>query len=184
MYTDEELVIKAQDGDKNAFNLLCQKYRGKIHDLVKKQIQNEEDTEDVVQETFLHVFRALPNFRGDSSFKTWLYRIAQNKKIDKIRERERERKKMTDFISHWLEQGKKDVPRPDTIVISKEIDEAISEAIECMKPIYRDVIILDIDGYTYSEQSKILNRPEKTIGTQLHRAREILKKKLSGYRSF
>lgn len=173
-----------------AFEQLVEKYQQKVYALAFRYMGNEEDASDMAQEAFLKAFRSLRNFKGDSSFGTWLYRITTNVCIDELRRR---RRRTQHFVTLSLdepvatadgEEVEKDIadtsPTQDVIVSRKEFAYYINQILNQMKPEYRVVVILrDIMDFSYEEIAQILGCSVGTVKSRLNRARNILKKRIA-----
>ena len=178
------LIEKARDGDISAFEKLISLYEKKIYNYCYRMTNNREDAEDLTQDVFIKVYRNLKNFKGNSKFSTWIYRIAYNACVDKHR-----KKKKIQFFS--LDSGNHDNtgntqlvsnnPLPEDEIIQKERYKKIQECIANLKPKYKTVIILrDIQNYSYEEIAEILQMPLGTVKSHISRARAALSDALKG----
>jgi len=182
--TETEVVRKAKDGDKKAFAELVSTYSDRIYNLALRILRNREDAEDVLQETFLAVLKKLDTFDGRSSFFTWIYRIATNASLMKLR-----KKKLTfaevpenpDLGRRHDEQLYVDWSQDPLFNIqNEEIKKTIDTAIGQLSDIYRGVFILrDIEQLSITETSNILNISEENVKIRLRRARFFMRDKLS-----
>ena len=181
---DSEKVEKAIQGDQQAYTELLSKYKGAIFNLVYKMVKNREEAEDLVQETFVKAFGALPTFDEQFAFSTWLFKIASNNCIDYLR-----KKKLKTFsidkpseskegeIKQSFEDEKS--PDPEVCAIEKEKKSLIEVAIESLPAKYRDAIILrHKEDKSYEEIAEILELPIGTVKARIFRAREKLKQYL------
>lgn len=183
---DENLVQRCQEGDLDAFDQIVEEYSQKVYNLTYRMIGNPADASDLSQEVFVRVYRSLNNFRGESSFSTWLYRIATNVCLDEIRRRNRKSAIPLKQRICIDDEQCRDIPDwstvPETIVQSKELQEEIQGMINSLNPEYRLVIILrDIQGYSYAEIGEIINCSIGTVKSRLSRARKSLKMKIKEY---
>lgn len=181
---DAELVARVQRGDKQAFNLLVIKYQRKILRLLSRMIRDPADLEDVAQEAFIKAYRALPQFRGESAFYTWLYRIAINtarnwlSSVGKrpsapnaIESEDGETFNETDSLS--------DISTPESMVASREIAETVNSAIEELPEELRTAIVLrEIEGMSYEDIAQTMGCPIGTVRSRIFRAREAIAQRL------
>ncbi|BCX89136.1 RNA polymerase sigma-70 factor, ECF subfamily [Methylomarinovum tepidoasis] len=180
---DRELVRRVQQGDKKAFDLLVLKYQPKIVQLISRYIRDPSEALDVAQETFIKAYRALPRFRGDSAFYTWLYRIAINTAKNHIAARAR-RPSDSEIELETAEQFEgavrlKDQETPEGILLSEEIADAVRQAIEELPDELRTAIILrEFEGLSYEEIAQAMGCPVGTVRSRIFRAREAIDKKL------
>ncbi len=184
MLRDEELVISSRNGDIDAFEELVNRYERKIYTIAYRLIGNPDDASDLTQEAFLKAFQGLKNFRGDSSFQTWMSRIVTNVCRDELRRRYC---KPVEHLEETiiLEEGEvtrqvaSQDPGPEELYEKKELQELIQEMINTLTPEFRMALILrDIQGYSYEEISEQLNCSIGTVKSRINRARNYLKKKL------
>lgn len=180
----ESLVQRAQQGDARAFAALVDKYQDSIYNYVARMLHDRTEAEDVAQEAFVRAYQALPEFRGASSFQTWLYRIASNLAIDAARRRGR---RSTLSLEEPVSTDDGDVsrqfpdeqPGPFEQVRSSEIQQTVREAIAELSPKLRAVIALyDLQGLSYQEIADILGCPVGTVKSRLFNARNQLHDKL------
>jgi RNA polymerase sigma-70 factor (ECF subfamily) len=187
--TDQVLIEKIRAGDYQAFESLVTRYEAKVYRLALRMLRNPQDAEDALQETFLQVFRGLAGFEGRSQFSTWLFRLATNVCLMRIRHRETEPSKLLPLEDYLpkLEEG--DSPqmiewadRPEEALLSKESREKMMEALDKLPPEYRAVFILrDIEGFSNAETGESLGISVAAVKSRLHRARLALRGMLSGY---
>lgn len=182
--SDSELVDRARSGDADAARHLVERYQRRILGVVVGMVRNAEDAREVVQETFVRAFRNLEGFKGDSSFYTWLYRIAVNQAIDLQR---RDSKRPTvEFDESSLSVtestdsgGRTGGANPFDAVRNRELGRKIFEAIDGLTPDHRAVILLrEIEGLSYEEISQTLGCSLGTVMSRLHYARKKLQGKL------
>lgn len=178
----ERLVDRAREGDRRAFEQLVEEYKDKIYNYVARMLNDRDQAEDVAQETFIRAYTSLPNFRGASSFQTWLYRIASNLAIDTMRRRSyREGEFSLDEPLSTREgevqrQVEAEGPGPEDTIQNEELREQIEEAIAELPPKLRTVIVLyELQGLSYKEIASVVGAPLGTIKSRLFNAREQLK---------
>lgn len=182
--TDQILVERVQQGDKQAFGLLVAKYQRKLMRLVSRLVRDQAEAEDVVQEAFIKAYRALPGFRGDSAFYTWLYRIGINAAKNHLATRSKRPPTLTEFDNEEAEsfdEGEllRDQNTPERILMSKEIGETVNAAIEALPEDLRNAIVLrEIDGLSYDEIAMVMECPIGTVRSRIFRAREAIAEKL------
>lgn len=181
--SDHVLVDRVQQGDKAAFDILVLKYQHKIVKLVMRYVRDAEEAQDVAQEAFLKAYRALPSFRGDSAFYTWLYRIAINTaKNYLVAQRRRPldyELDLQDPDQYELHGRLKDADTPERVLLSDEIRGAITKAIDGLPDDLRTAIILrELDGMSYEEIAQTMECPVGTVRSRIFRAREAIDKRL------
>jgi RNA polymerase sigma-70 factor (ECF subfamily) len=177
---DQQLVARAQAGDKQAFDLLVTKYQRKLGRLLARFIRDPAEVEDVAQEAFVKAYRALPSFRGDSAFYTWLYRIGINTAKNYLVALGRRAPTTTGFDSddaEGFEDGDqlRDINTPESVLASKEIAATVQKAMEDLPEDLRTAIELrEIEGLSYEEIANIMNCPIGTVRSRIFRAREAI----------
>lgn len=180
---DAELVRRVQLGDKGAFDLLVRKYQQRLAKLVSRFIADPAEVEDVVQESFIKAYRALPNFRGESAFYTWLYRIATNAaKNQLVANKRRPPKSDVDITSGATELGfeLEGEESPEGEAVSSEIKQAIQLALEEMPEDLRLALTMcEFDGLSYEEIAEVMECPIGTVRSRIFRARQALDKRLN-----
>jgi RNA polymerase sigma-70 factor (ECF subfamily) len=182
--SDQILVERVQQGDKQAFGLLVSKYQRRLVRLVSRLVRDPAEVEDVVQEAFIKAYRALPGFRGESAFYTWLYRIGINAAKNYLASRGRRPPTTTEFDSEEAEvfddaEQLRDQNTPERILMSKEIGVTVNAAMEALPEELRNAIVLrEIDGLSYEEISQVMNCPIGTVRSRIFRAREAIAEKL------
>ena len=183
---DNELVQCAQSGDKRAFDLLVLKYQRRVAAVVSRYMRNQDDVPDVVQDAFIKAYRALPGFRGDSAFYTWLYRIAINCAKNFLLAKSR-RPPAADLDAEIAEQtdlGEALTQRalPEDFLMRDEMEKAIWDAINGLPDDLRTAITLrEIDGMSYEEIAAAMDCPVGTVRSRIFRAREAVDTLLQPY---
>jgi RNA polymerase sigma-70 factor (ECF subfamily) len=180
---DEELVKRVQRGDKTAFDILVLKYQHKIVQLINRYIRDQHEALDIAQDTFIKAYRALPTFRGESAFYTWIYRIAINTAKNHIATRSR-RPSDDDIDVETAEQfesasGLRDQETPEGVLLSEELARVIQLALDELPDELRTAVSLrELDGLSYDEIADVMNCPVGTVRSRIFRAREAIDKKL------
>lgn len=182
--TDKQLVERVQKGDKRAFDLLTLKYQHKIVGLVSRYIRDADEVMDVTQEAFIKAYRALPRFRGDSAFYTWLYRIAINTAKNYLVSRSR-RPPDTDIDVDGEFQGDsvvlRDVAGPDSNLARDELEAVIYSAIDNLPEELKVAVTLrEFEGFSYEEIAEVMECPVGTVRSRIFRAREAIEKSIAG----
>jgi len=181
---DQQLVERAQGGDKQAFGLLVSKYQRKLGRLLSRFIRDPGEVEDVAQEAFIKAYRALPSFRGDSAFYTWLYRIGINTAKNYLVAMGRRAPTTTEFDADEAESFEdgdqlRDINTPESVLASKEIAATVQKAMEDLPGELRTAIELrEIEGLSYEEIASIMNCPIGTVRSRIFRAREAIAARL------
>ena len=181
---DQQLVVRAQHGDQQAFGLLVSKYQRTLARLLSRLIRDPAEVEDVAQETFIKAYRALGNFRGDSAFYTWLYRIGINTAKNYLVSQGRRAPTRTDFDSEEAETFEdgdllRDINTPERMLLSKQIGETVNSAMEDLPEDLRTAIMLrEIEGMSYEDIAKMMDCPIGTVRSRIFRAREAVAEKL------
>jgi len=181
---DQQLVERVQAGDKHAFDLLVIKYQRKLARLLSQFIRDSAEVEDVTQEAFIKAYRALPSFRGDSAFYTWLYRIgintaknflvSQGRKLPTLQGFENE--DGDDFEDSGL---LKEMNTPESELMSQQIAQTVNQTLDSLPEELRTAIVLrEIDGLSYEEIANIMNCPIGTVRSRIFRAREAISEQL------
>ena len=181
---DQQLVERAQRGDKHAFELLVSKYQRKLGRLLSRFIRDATEVEDVTQEAFIKAYRALPTFRGDSAFYTWLYRIGINTAKNYLVALGRRAPTTTEFDSEEAESFEdgdqlRDLNTPENQLMSKQVAETVNQTLGQLPEELRTAITLrEIEGLSYEEIANIMNCPIGTVRSRIFRAREAIAEKL------
>jgi len=181
---DQVLVERAQGGDKRAFDQLVSKYQRKLGRLLSRFVRDPAEVEDVSQEAFIKAYRALPSFRGDSAFYTWLYRIGINTAKNYLVSQGRRAPTTTEFDTEEAETFDdatqlRDINTPESLLLTKQIGETINSAMDALPEELRTAIILrEIDGMSYEEIAGIMDCPIGTVRSRIFRAREAVATKL------
>ncbi len=177
--TDRELVRRVQKGERTAFDLLFLRYQHKIHGLVGRYVQVSEEVEDIVQETFIKAYRALPRFRGESAFYTWLYRIAINTAKNHLASRSR-RFQGVELDADDQDLGEsapalRDEEDPESVLRRDELQAAVEHAIASLPEDLRSALTLrEFDGLSYAQIAEIMDCPVGTVRSRIFRAREAV----------
>jgi RNA polymerase sigma-70 factor (ECF subfamily) len=177
---DQQLVERAQKGDKRAFELLVLKYQRKLGRLLSRLVRDPGEVEDVTQEAFIKAYRALPNFRGDSAFYTWLYRIAINTAKNYLVALGRRAPTTTEYDNEEAEsfedaEALRDSATPEGELLGKEIAATVNKAMEALPEDLRTAITLrEIEGLSYEEIATVMNCPIGTVRSRIFRAREAI----------
>jgi RNA polymerase sigma-70 factor (ECF subfamily) len=182
--SDLSLVRRVQRGDKGAFDALVLKYQHKLVKLVTRYVRNPAEAEDIAQEAFIKAYRALPQFRGDSAFYTWLYRIAINTAKNAVVSRDRSPVDY-DFDRDSIDesydmQGRlKDSETPEGLVLTDEIRQTVNAAIEQLPEDLRTAIVLrELEGLSYEQIAAQMGCPVGTVRSRIFRAREAIDHRL------
>jgi len=182
---DEVLAKRASKGDIKAFETLVSRYEKSLYNLAFRMVSNSQDAMDIVQDVFLKTFRALPKFRGESKFSTWVYRVCINACLDLLRKIQRNEMYSLDepvmlkdsSIRREVEDTAKST---EDIVETRFLGERVLEILNDLDPVYRAVIILcDVQGYSYREAAEILEVSLGTVKSRLHRGRNLVRRLLN-----
>jgi len=184
---DAVLVERAKTGDRTAFEMLVVKYQRRIERLIGRMVRDVDLVPDIAQETFIRAYRALPQFRGESAFYTWLYRIAVNTAKKTLMEMKRDPIVTEAALAgrdDEDDQGQpdrepSDAATPDAVLASKQIAAAVNFAVEALSEELRQAITLrEIEGLSYEEIAALMNCPIGTVRSRIFRAREAIAARL------
>lgn len=181
---DGQLVERAQRGDKRAFELLVSKYQRKLVRLLSRFVRNASEVEDVAQEAFIKAYRALPSFRGDSAFYTWLYRIGINTAKNHLAAQGRRAPTSTEHDAEEAERFDdadelRDINTPESLLMTRQIGETVNAAMDELPEELRTAIQLrEIEGLSYEEIAAIMNCPIGTVRSRIFRARDAIAERL------
>jgi RNA polymerase sigma-70 factor (ECF subfamily) len=177
---DQQLVERAQRGDKHAFELLVVKYQRRLGRLISRFVRNAGEAEDVTQEAFIKAYRALPAFRGDSAFYTWLYRIGINTAKNHLLAQGRRAPTSTPFDAEEAEAFEDaallhEVSTPENELMSKQVVEVVNASLQQLPEDLRTALTLrEIEGLSYEEIAAVMNCPIGTVRSRIFRAREVV----------
>ncbi|MCP3870829.1 MAG: RNA polymerase sigma factor RpoE [Gammaproteobacteria bacterium] len=180
---DQQLVKRVQRGDKKAFDLLVVKYQQKVANLISRYVRDPSETQDVAQEVFIKAYRALVNFRGESAFYTWLYRIAINTAKNYLVAQGR-RPPNSDVDAETAEQldvgvRLKDFETPENRLLQDELARTVSDAMSDLPEDLRTAIMLrELEGLSYDEIAKAMGCPVGTVRSRIFRARAAIDARL------
>ena len=181
MTREEEdlLVSKVQGGDSASFEKLVLENQTRVYNLALRMVGNEEDAFDMSQEAFIKAYNSIGNFRGDSRFSVWLYRLTTNVCLDFLRAENRKNHSSLTYLSDEDDDKELDIPderfSPETIAEKKELREAVHKGLMSLPNDYRAILLLrEIDGLSYDEIAKILSLEEGTVKSRIFRARKRL----------
>ena len=180
---DQELVERVQNGEKAAFDILVRKYEHKLANVISRYIHDQSEVLDVAQDAFIKAYRALPNFRGDSAFYTWLYRIAINTAKNHLVAASR-RPPKDDINAEEAEQfdagsGLKEYATPERLALRSELAGTIQDAIEALPEELRVAIVLrELEGLSYEEIASAMECPIGTVRSRIFRARDAIDKQI------
>ncbi len=180
---DQALVVRVQQGDKKAFDLLVLKYQLRVSKLVSRFMRNQSDVPDVVQEAFIKAYRALPNFRGESAFYTWLYRIAintaKNHLVSMARKSPVNSIDVQDAEDYGASEWLKEYASPEREALASELEATIHQAMGDLPSDLREAITLrEIEGLSYEDIAAVMDCPIGTVRSRIFRAREAIDSKL------
>jgi RNA polymerase sigma-70 factor (ECF subfamily) len=177
--TDQQLVAKVQKGDSRAFDMLVLKYQHKIMGLISRYVHDADEVQDVAQEAFIKAYRALPKFRGDSAFYTWLYRIAINTAKNHLVSRSR-RPPGSDVDvedAEYFDAGSalRTIETPESALFGEELKAVVERAISGLPDDLRTAVTLrEFDGLSYEDIAEIMDCPVGTVRSRIFRARESI----------
>lgn len=185
--SDLAIVKRVQQGDKEAFNILVLRYQYKVCDLAYKYVNNYVDANDIAQEAFIRAYRAIGNFRGESSFYTWLYRIVTNAAKSFLEQNQKRRYSVDidapDFDSHHDVRGQlTTLDSPDALLESDELQQVISDAMKALPVDLRRAIYLrEVEGLSYEEIAQQMDTPIGTVRSRIFRARQFIEEKMAEF---
>jgi len=184
--SDMLLVTKAREGDKHAFDTLIQKYESRIIKLVNRYVNDPSESLDISQESFLKAYRALGNFRGESAFYTWLYRIAINTAKSHIVSKNRRiieaDLELVDIEKTSIKTGIKYYLVPEKRILEDEVEKEVNDIIQKLPKELRTAITLrEIEGLTYEEIAQVMACPIGTVRSRIFRAREMIERHMRSY---
>ena len=181
--TDKEIIERVKNGDKKAYDLLVLKYQQRVINLISRFVKNHADALDVSQETFIKAYKALPNFRGESAFYTWLYRIAVNTAKNHLTVQSRKITK-SDYDVTEIEQIEGNMTlteqtTPENLLIKDELQDIVLNTIENLPEDLKSAIMLrEIEGLSYEEIATVMECPVGTVRSRIFRARETIDNKI------
>jgi RNA polymerase sigma-70 factor (ECF subfamily) len=180
---DSKLVKRVQKGDKGAFDLLVMKYQHKIVNLVMRYVRDPDLALDITQEAFIKAYRALPRFRGDSAFYTWMYRIAVNTAKNHLAAQRRRpmdvELDLQDPEQYDLHARLRETDTPEGVTLGRELKETVERAIAALPEDLRTAIILrELEGMSYEEIAQTMECPVGTVRSRIFRARDAIAKKV------
>jgi len=180
--SDKKLVERVQKGDKGAFDLLVLKYQHKIVNLIMRYVRDPELALDIAQEAFIKAYRALPRFRGDSAFYTWMYRIAVNTAKNHLAAQRRRpmdvELDLQDPEQYDLHAKLKETDTPEGVALGIELKETVERAIAALPEDLRTAIVLrELEGMSYEEIAQTMDCPVGTVRSRIFRARDAIGKK-------
>ncbi|WP_107850867.1 RNA polymerase sigma factor RpoE [Oceanimonas marisflavi] len=182
--TDQQLIERVQRGDKNAYNLLVKKYQYKVANLVSRYVSNPGDVPDVTQEAFIKAYRALPGFRGESAFFTWLYRIAVNTAKNHLVSQRRRPPgsdvEIEDAEYYGGGEALKEQASPENLMLTEEIRRAVFDTIDGLPDDLKTAITLrELEGMSYEDIASVMDCPVGTVRSRIFRAREAIDKRVT-----
>ena len=184
--TDQELVKRVQAGDKRAFDLLVLKYQNRIIKLVSRFVRDPMEAQDVTQEAFIKAYRAIGNFRGDSAFYTWLYRIASNAAknflVSQSRRPPASGVDAVDAEQYTVDSSLKVKTTPENLLMTSELKDAIFKAIEALPDDLKEAITLrEMENMSYEDIAMVMGCPVGTVRSRIFRARDAIDQKISPF---
>jgi len=181
---DQQLVERAQHGDKRAFELLVSKYQRKLGRLLSRYVRDPGELEDVTQEAFIKAYRALTSFRGDSAFYTWLYRIGINTAKNYLVSAGRRTPTLSNYDAEEAENVDdsdqlRDLNTPENVLMSKQIAQTVNQSMDRLPEELKAAITLrEIEGMSYEDIAKVMDCPIGTVRSRIFRAREAIAEQL------
>lgn len=187
--TDHDLVSRSREGDPEAFRMLVERYQHRAYGIAMGVLRNPADAMDASQEAFVKVFRNIKNFKGESSFYTWLYRIVVNVCIDHIRKHKKRR--TVEYDDTWRRRDQAEFTplsgntrgmRPNVALENEELNKVLNEALETLSENHRAIILLrEVEGLSYEQIAEVMDCHIGTVMSRLHHARKRLQKALKPY---
>ena len=182
--TDQTLVAKVQAGDKRAFDLLVLKYQHKIFAIISRFVKDPMEVQDVAQEAFIKAYRAIGNFRGDSAFYTWIYRIAintaKNHLVSKGRRPRASDVEIEDVEQYSTGDQLKDHASPEQLMARDQLKDEVGRAIQALPEDLRTAVTLrEMEGLSYEEIAEVMECPVGTVRSRIFRAREAIDQQIS-----
>lgn len=188
--SDAALVAPLKSGEADAFEELLRRYEGKVYGLSRSITRNDSDAQDALQETFLSIYRKIGSFKEEASLSTWIYRIATNAALMKVRGRRHDERTipMEDYVPQYDERGERAIARPDwpprgdEELLRGELRDVLNRSIGELPPDYRTVFVLrDQEGLSTQEVAKVLGLSVSAVKSRLHRARLFLRERIKRY---
>jgi len=182
-FADDHLVRQAKQGDIDAFAELVRRFQEKIYHTIHSLTRNQQDAYDLAQETFMHAYKSLSNFKQRSTFYTWIYRIAVNLTLNFLKRRKRDEKREVQLEDYSLDvKSAASALSPEGYSMKKELSEKLNEAIDSLPLAYRVSFVLVVSqGLTHTQAANVLRCSENTISWRMHKARKMLQQKLRPY---
>ena len=182
-FADDRLVKQAKQGDVNAFTELVCRFQEKIYHTILSLTRNQQDAYDLAQETFMHAYKSLRNFKQRSTFYTWIYRIAVNLTLNFLKRRKRDEKREVHVEDYSLDvKSAASTLSPERCSMKKELSKKLKEAIDSLPLTYRASFVLVVSqGLTHTQVAKVLRCSENTVSWRMHKARKMLQQKLRPY---
>lgn len=182
-FADDHLAKQAKQGDVEAFEELVCRFQEKIYHTILSLTRNQQDAYDLAQETFMHAYKSLRNFKQSSTFYTWIYRIAVNLTLNFLKRRKRDEKREVHVEDYSLDvKSAASTLSPERCSMKKELSKKLKEAIDSLPLTYRASFVLVVSqGLTHTQVAKVLRCSENTISWRMHKARKMLQQKLRPY---
>lgn len=185
--SDQAIVERVQQGDKEAYNILVLRYQHKVCDIAYKYVNNYVDANDIAQESFIRAYRALANFRGESSFYTWLYRIVSNTAKSYLEQNQKHRYSVdVDDPDFDNQQDVKGLlisnDSPDALLESDELHKIVSQAMEDLpEDLKRAIVLREVEEMSYEDIASIMDTPIGTVRSRIFRARQFIEDRLAQF---
>ena len=185
--SDQAIVERVQQGDKEAYNILVLRYQHKVCDIAYKYVNNYVDANDIAQESFIRAYRALANFRGESSFYTWLYRIVSNTAKSYLEQNQKHRYSVDvddpDFDNQLDVKGLLiSNDSPDALLESDELHKIVSQAMEDLpEDLKRAIVLREVEEMSYEDIASIMDTPIGTVRSRIFRARQFIEDRLAQF---